>query len=370
MWNNDTVNSSNDYVFPTVRKKKAWDINMADWLRNWLKGNPQGKYVFWYNKETVTDAQIEKTKALFRELVQEFGNKAQFGLRDIHELPLVKANKDIFSDPRITYTKVDLLRILAALDYIENCTSECAFIYADVDKGYRINRQIKALEPLAMTEDNLFHNQVFQSYKHGGDDSTTPLDDLKKSGLIFRRGPENSFFIVSNHQPMLLDAMKKAVIEPMLLRAREYFIPTLDQYEKKFGIKPFTIAVVTQNKDKVPKEHQREVTELFRSIVNEVFHSMVLGPLAAHFLSLKGEVKLIYDQQKFPDIARAWLAFIPLTMSVGIPALVKPDVSPMQANNQDGKPNPVVIIQKLLDLFGVLEVEGSDSQSASAARIF
>jgi hypothetical protein len=361
MWTNESINNDNQYVFPTVRKKPGWDINVVDWMRNFLRGNPEGDYRFWYNKKTVTPQQIKNTESLFKDLRQEFGGKVSLVLRDTNDLALVKASTKIFTDPRITYTKVDLLRLIAALDYLEGCgKTECVFIYADVDNGYVKNESTKVLEPLSLTEENLFYNQEFQSFKKHYQDTTTPLDDLKRSGIIMRMG-ENSFFMISNHQPAMLQAIRTAVVEPMIMRTQDYYQPTLDKFEKEFGISPFSMSMVKKHRDNVPKDRQNEVTELFRSIVNETYECMVTGPMASQFLSLKGELKLDYDATKYTNIAEAWRDQVPFIHKEGLAGM--------------GDPKAVIKLpqlrekhQLILETVGGLDIGGSDSQSASAAK--
>src|SRR5580700_3893250 len=73
MWVNEEKNEEK-YIFPQLRKKaeNQWDIDTVAWLSTWLSANPEGTFVFWYNKDTVTPKQIEETTELFQALGKKY----------------------------------------------------------------------------------------------------------------------------------------------------------------------------------------------------------------------------------------------------------------------------------------------------------
>lgn len=284
MWINKAVVPDNTMIFPEMRMKRDWDINVLDWMAEWLKANPSGEFTLWFDKRTTTPSQITETQKALNELKQK--TKATVLLRDIFELPWVKAHPDIFSSETPIYLQVDLLRVVAGIDYLDRCRGECAYVYADVDKG--LDERTKSYVDLS--EKGLFDAKTLQG--------------LRQISLVMRTGPENSFLIMSNHKPNMIKATKMVVLESNVLRIKRLVaeekilraqLPTQTLKAAPFDKNFKNVAGFSS----IDSELLGKIRSNALSSINDIFRSMVNGPLTLYFKYLEGEINFegMFDAQ-------------------------------------------------------------------------
>lgn len=301
MWINKKPNKADAYVFPDIRRKAGWDVNIQEWIMAWLKANREGNFVFWYDKNSVSDQQIVNTQNLFS-MWEEFeldGGKIE--LKDIRETSTVTNNWKYFSDKTPIYLRLDLLRIAIGLDYINKCQGECAFIYADIDKGidsyskfngYRFDSVPAGVTLGDPIKERNGKFKFLNLSKEGLFDSTT-MENLKKTGFIMRSGPENSFFILSSHQPTMIKALDEVVIKSNF-KAIDDLAAEEAKLRKDLPTKELKEAPLDMNlKDVVgfgelTPEQLSNLRDLIKKGVGLVYDSMIRGNLMQRFDELKG----------------------------------------------------------------------------------
>ncbi len=290
MYINREINQEK-YVFPELRKKivslgfgqdfEDWNVKVIDWISEWLKQNPQGDFVFWYDKNTVTEDQVERTNGIFKDLANNFLKEGTLVLKDIASLTTVKENARYFTQEIPIYLRLDLLRIIAMLEYVEKCKDECASVYADIDKGIKSISGNK-IEYHNLSADGLFDDQTKSS--------------LKKYSLVMRTGPENSFIMISNQNPHMIEALKTVVIksnlkhiDPLLQRERD-LKQNLSPELQKLPLVPKLAQF-----DKIDQEMQAKIKDFAIDYIGTVFNTMSHGHLMVYFRYLQKEVGLMIN---------------------------------------------------------------------------
>lgn len=273
MWTFAEPKPTEQFIFPPVRlktveplsKKEVWDLKVVDdWIVAWLKQNPEEHFVFWYDGSTVSQEQLTKTTQLFASLKATYlFGQGQFELKDVRDLQLVKANPEIFSPSTPGYLQVDLFRLIAAREYVDSCQTECAFVYADVDKGLKLLPD-GSFQALDLTRNDLFNAKN--------------LDSLQKVGLILNSNQENNFFILGNHNKTMLKAIDEIGIKSSFER-----IPALKE-EIEF-LKLLMAKKVA---------HKADVDRVAYEAVNRVYDTMVNAQLP-YFNHLNNSVELVPD---------------------------------------------------------------------------
>lgn len=280
MWINKSINDTNKYVFPEIRKKSYWDVNIVEWMGHWLKANPKGEFIFWYDKDFVSQEQIKNTEALLSDLTKQHLTGGTIKLKEVTSSPRVKRDREALSSRTPFYLRVDLLRVALGLDYLDSCRGECAYVYADIDKGLLPNE----LAPIDLSPKAMFDKET--------------VDSLKSYGLVLRNGPENSFMIISSHKPNMLKALDETVLQASYKRIEKMFVEE-NALRQSFSTNALKEAPLDQNFGNVdgfrklsPDQVLRART-LARRYVNEVFAMMVSGPLLVSFFYFEGEIEIL-----------------------------------------------------------------------------
>lgn len=295
MWINEEKNGEK-YIFPELRKKAAtqWDINIVAWLSSWLSANPEGTFVFWYNKDTVTPRQIEETIALFHALSKKYLSVGKLYLLPVNDITFVKKNYDTLAKLR-KYMRLDLLRLIIALDYLYRCEEkQCAFIYADIDKGWeKIGAGFKSID---LSKDAIFTKKT--------------LEDLYKYGFITQPA-ENSFFIMSNFNKSnknMMQAIQTVIVDAGLLRGMRLLKEeeALRAHLPTEELKKAPLSNDFQNVkgfNQIPKPIVEALRDIFYSTVNSVYWDIMYGPLALYFDYLEGKAELKILTKDISDFA-------------------------------------------------------------------
>lgn len=199
MWLNKSLQPTQQFIHPATSLD---DLNreFVDKVIGWAALQSEDATVnVWYDSVLTPALAIENTRRAIEQKISalEGAVLCPIWMMDIRELPTVQENPDVFSDITLVYFRADLARAIAAFHLTSDATEPYYFVYSDID-----------LQPIST--DNLF------------DDKT--MLTLREHGMVMARdscsGFENSFQIISNHKPHLLEAMKWALIDLNTIRAQ------------------------------------------------------------------------------------------------------------------------------------------------------
>lgn len=195
MWINRKLNENQQYLYPASNEKDLYD-KFLNHIFKWAAINKNSSVHLWYDSALTPAQAIKTTQEFITHYTDTHPELAPIVLRDVRELPDVIANPVVFSDKTPIFFRVDLLRVIAQYhDIVTKVTPY--FVYSDLD-----------IDPL--TEQEIFDKET--------------MHNLETFGIVMAYHPiwqnyENSFSIISNHNPYLLDAMKYAMIDLNIARA-------------------------------------------------------------------------------------------------------------------------------------------------------
>lgn len=190
MWLNKKLNEEQPYIIP---KKKEEVQKLLQHTVDWREKNPEASINFWYDSKRTSSKALKNTI----ELIQS-KSKSNLPITycDIRTLDCVKKNQVLFSDKLPVYFQVDLARVILLYEIMKKKETTYA-VYGDLDMD-------------ALNKKELF------------DDKT--LTHLKKTGKVMADGGtlgfENGFQMISYCNPNLLKAMKFAMIDLNIERAK------------------------------------------------------------------------------------------------------------------------------------------------------
>lgn len=203
MWLYDKTKPEKELVFPEKYEKTT----IKEDIREWAQKNPKASINLWFDSQTVTPEQVKKSTEYFANLNKELkrDDKNQISLKDIRSLAEVQKNPEVFSDKTPIYFHTDILRLIAAIPYLEKCDSSCYFVYSDL-----------SVKP--MDENELFDQET--------------VTKLAKFGALFAEAPkiagdigtldlEHIFHIISNSKPNLIKALKEKGIDENIRDAKK-----------------------------------------------------------------------------------------------------------------------------------------------------
>ncbi len=201
-WINKEINN-NKYVFPP-QDRSGVNIRLA--ILGWLKQNSQTELNFWYDSNFVSSAQIEQTINLFDKINKDIECDKCLKLMDYSSLDIYKNNKDFLTTKAPVFWKADMFRVLASVAMLEEYISPDGsldrsryFIYADTD-----------VTP--MSKESIFDPSTLQSLEK----YSFVLQEPANGDLV----PENSFFIMSNHQIRMHGSIKR-ILSDLLVKGAE-----------------------------------------------------------------------------------------------------------------------------------------------------
>ena len=196
MWVNKSLKQDQPYLLPAktendLEEKLKEVFLWAFKLRGSMEIN------LWFDRNTTSDSSLERTREFLACQSRVRPYLKVIKLKDIRNLILVKENPEVFSENISLFFRVDLLRIIVLMEQVERDPHHIA-VYADLDV-------------LALSSSELFDVET-KFY-------------LNNFHLVMARGRnsfENSFQIMSYNET-LLQALREAIIQPSLMRARKIY---------------------------------------------------------------------------------------------------------------------------------------------------
>lgn len=207
---------NDDYIFP---KEKLDDFFKK--LVGWAQKNPKAEIVVWYDSKMVSARAQKNTENRLKGTFVDHAPHISF--KDLRLFPQVIAHQEVFSEKTPVYFRVDLFRVISAYNILTAMTAngkKHTFVYGDLDVA-------------PMDKKELF-------------DASTQMD-LDNYGISMARGGflgfENSFQIWANNEPLLLAAVKAAIIDISILRAEYILSGGSWAYKSKGDTKPLEQSV-------------------------------------------------------------------------------------------------------------------------------
>jgi len=231
-WINIKLNPEQQYIHPSSNSlsiRKNLLLNLYSWARK----NPDAQgVVLWYDSQLTPPAAVENTRKIIandRALMHLFKQKtAPILLKDVRQLPEVKANPEAFSEQSPIYYRVDLLRAIAAYNAVQENPPPQKPIEVKTSLLSKAKKHLPSVLKESIPSINLKKEPY--AYVHA-DIDMTPSEakeffdmargNLRRYGMVMAKdqtayGYENSFQIVSNYNKKLLDAMNYVLIRPSI----------------------------------------------------------------------------------------------------------------------------------------------------------
>ncbi len=199
MWVNTTRNKKNKFIGGYIeRENKPFEAVIPEQIVKWMVLNQKSHVVLWYDSEMTTEAQVSHTNRFISQLIDKVNTdnpdlitREKFQMKDVREFEIVSNYPSAFSNKIPIYTRVNSLRLIAALEKEELDLEQrisSAFVYAD----YTMN-------PHSFEE----------VYEKG----------MPKDGFIgvncdfsYCAGYENSFMIIGNQNIYTLGALRDMLV--------------------------------------------------------------------------------------------------------------------------------------------------------------
>ncbi len=143
MWINKEREERNHFIGAYIsRENKPFQEVIPEQIVKWMVLNQKSHVVLWYDSEMTTEEQVFNTQAFISKLIDKVNTEnhdlitpKKFQMKDVRALQIVKAYPIAFSKHVPIYTRVNSLRLIAALEKEEldlyNQIPSSAFVYAD-----------------------------------------------------------------------------------------------------------------------------------------------------------------------------------------------------------------------------------------------
>jgi len=196
MWVNRHNNPEQLYIFPAGSEQELKEKFLNN-IYAWASLNKNSTIFIWYDGNFSSQAAIARTNAVIEADKNKYVG-AQIILKNVRTLPVVqdKHNQVVFAENVPVYFRVDLLRVIAAVYMVTEGKFQY-FVYGDLD-----------MKPLS--EKELF--------------DTETVGKLRKYGIVMAEGGslgfEDGFYIISNQNKNLLEALNFVIIELSIIRAK------------------------------------------------------------------------------------------------------------------------------------------------------
>lgn len=198
-WINNILDPQQPFIFPA---KDVQDLKekYTNYITTWSDLNPQdggGRVNIWYDSEMTTKEAVAATQ---KEL-QDY----PIHIRNIRSISLVKDNADIFTDYLPVYFRADLVRAIISWNEIVTGATDY-FIFANCN-----------MPPI--TKEKIFDPETIQNlHKYG------LIMGYNCTGSNLSRADvspfENSFFMLSKDNPLMLESIRKILIQKSIDVAR------------------------------------------------------------------------------------------------------------------------------------------------------
>jgi hypothetical protein len=200
MWINRDLNEQQLFIHPS-KDEASLNKNFLDPIFEWAFLHKDAVVNIWFDSTFISPQAIKNTETALEHRLVHLKEKpiAPILLRDIRTLHKVAIYPNVFSNKIPVYFRVDLARMIIALELLSTSTKPTYFVYADVD-----------MKPL--TPEEFFDAETIRK--------------LKEYGFVMAKVPlaepgtfENGFQIMSNINLNLLEAISFVIVDLNIARA-------------------------------------------------------------------------------------------------------------------------------------------------------
>ncbi len=201
MWINRDFNKDQLFIHPSP-DEVSLNKNFSDIVFKWACLHKDAVVNIWFDSAFIPPQAIKNTSAALAQRLMRLREETSLAptilLRDIRTLHKVLAHEKVFSNKIPVYFRVDLARMIIALELLSASKEPTFFVYADMD--------MKPLPP-----EELFDLDTMQKLKEYG----FVMSKLYGEFANF----ENGFQIISNINPNLLEAVSFVIVDLNIARA-------------------------------------------------------------------------------------------------------------------------------------------------------
>lgn len=200
MWINRDFDKEQRFIHPS-KDEASLNKKFLDPIFEWAFLHKDAVVNIWFDSAFISPQAIKNTQLALTNRLMRLKEKpiATIVLRDIRTLHKVDAHPNIFNNKIPVYFRVDLARLIIALELLSRSKKPAYFVYADLD-----------MKPL--TPEELFDPKTMQKLKEYG-------FIMAKSNYEVYANFENGFQIISNINPNLLEAISFVIVDLNIQRA-------------------------------------------------------------------------------------------------------------------------------------------------------
>ena len=174
MWISSVLDNANEYIGGyIIRESKNFEDIFPEQIIKWMVLNSNATVNLWFDSKMCSQNQIKQTENYINNYIKKIKSKGikvgKFNMLDIQRLKIIKQYPIIASVDWPIYSRVDLLRLIAAYEtQIQNNTQniQSAFVYAD----YTINpHSLRKVYPYGISNDGfigLYGNTSHSGYEN------------------------------------------------------------------------------------------------------------------------------------------------------------------------------------------------------------
>jgi hypothetical protein len=224
----------------------------------WQEKHKGSSFNIYYDGNAATNAQVESTQEVLPGVT----------FKNIHDIPLVKENPDLFAEDIPIYWRIDILKLIIVLHEIEH-EKRSATLFIDMPMAYKVEEGdfIKHQEDLTLLKGLIETGELF-AQKH--------VEKLQKRAMLGSNRGENQI-----HQLVQNNVMQKAIQIYILghFRSMRYLLSEID----------LGGSILVDDEERSVNSF---FDESFFERVNEVvfYH---LDELYIMYLHMQGELKII-----------------------------------------------------------------------------
>ncbi len=242
MWLNRDLKEDEPYIIRSTDK-----LTVETYLSSpcfWASKNSQSTVQFWYDSKFTSQDSLDRTKRKIEYRLRSCPTAAPIVFKDIRELAHVKDNPEAFSSKVPVYFRADLTRVIAGYEEVKNTKN--IFVYADLDVEAMSKEDLfdtmtkKQLKEYGMvmgaTAEGAFYFDFITGNKQKFWTGFSPKLQIEGSSERY----ENSFYILSSSQEMMLKFLKSTIIDLNVQRA-SHSLNAWYRYFIKTSLEPQTV---------------------------------------------------------------------------------------------------------------------------------
>ncbi len=212
MWINQSLSQDQKYLCAD-QTDEGFKMKCLDPIMEWIKKSDEHTPIyFWYDSKHTNENALNNTRvSILKEMTDLKKPHGIIKFQDVRDIEVVRNNEEAFSDKLLVYFRSDLLRVVVG-DELSREKRTRYIVYSDLN-----------IPPLSKEE--LFYEEKGKSDKE-------TLKNLEEYGLVLAKNAtwddsgknyENAFFILDTQNDDMIRAIRVALIDINIDRARYVF---------------------------------------------------------------------------------------------------------------------------------------------------